>query len=375
LFIPFYKIENDRLPVQNKKEFARWLLENRESGLCPPGYRETGKFFWKLWKMGATFEAINWYRQFRNKFNNHAYIASEAPIDDSEAFRASGNLIFNPYSVDDLEETFKRAPIATADINIVGGKGKFTIQRSIVSLREDEMGNLKIWSMPNNNELEIRNRYLVSVDIGGVNETSDYTVMTVIDRMGMLVDFHGLPQVVARWRGHIRHDKLAWVAAVLAHWYDDALLVIESNTADMEKDNNAEGDHFGSVIEEIARYYPNLYRRGSVPEDTKITAQKKWGFQTNKLTKVWIIDNLIAYLDDMLWDEPDPDMYRELRIYERKEDGSMGNIDGKNNHDDVLMSTAIGLYVSEKEMERPKWKPKRQKPTSFINVPMTEAKI
>ena len=29
----------------------------------------------------------------------------------------------------------------------------------------------------------------------------------------------------------------------------------------------------------------------------------KYGFQTNKLTKGWIIDNLEQFVDDMLWDE------------------------------------------------------------------------
>ena len=42
-----------------------------------------------------------------------------------------------------------------------------------------------------------------------------------------------------------------------------------------------------------------------------------------------------------------------MRIYERKDDNTTGNIEGKNNHDDVVMSTAIGLYVSMKEMEKP----------------------
>ena len=44
----------------------------------------------------------------------------------------------------------------------------------------------------------------------------------------------------------------------------------------------------------------------------------------------------------------------ELLIYERKEDGTLGNVDGKNNHDDIVMSTGIGLYVSQK-MPVPAW--------------------
>lgn len=165
--------------------------------------------------------------------------------------------------------------------------------------------------------------------------------------------------MVARWRGHERHDRIAWMAAALAHFYDDALLVIESNTADREKNNNTEGDHFGSIINEIAYYYDNLYQRTSSPEDVKDNVLAKYGFQTNKLTKGWVIDNLEQYVDDMLWKEPDREMYHELRIYERHDDGSLGNIVGNGNHDDVLMSTAIGLWVSANDMEKPRWAPKK----------------
>ena len=34
----------------------------------------------------------------------------------------------------------------------------------------------------------------------------------------------------------------------------------------------------------------------------------------------------------------------------------MGNIVGRDNHDDVVMSTAIALWVSLYDMERPTWK-------------------
>ena len=311
LFIPCFFIEHDMEEVKSERAFAKWLLENKDKSTNPKGYRETGKFFWRMWEKGACFQAIEWYRNFRNKFTTHSFCATEAPVESS-------------------------------------------IEKSKISIRTDGDGDLKIWAVPNC--LKVENRYLVSVDIGGKSSTSDYTVMTVIDRFGMLPTIKGKPKVVARWRGHVRHDKLAWMAAALAHYYDDALLVIESNTADREKNNNTEGDHFGSILNEIADYYDNLYQRTTSPEDVSDDVLAKYGFQTNKLTKGWVIDNLEQFVDDMLWDEPDREMYHELRIYERHDDGSLGNIVGNGNHDDVLMSTAIGLWVSANDMEKPKWK-------------------
>ena len=79
-----------------------------------------------------------------------------------------------------------------------------------------------------------------------------------------------------------------------------------------------------------------------------------YGFHTNSVTKEQVIDNYVAYVEDMLYTEPDKQCYDELLIYERKEDGTLGNVEGKNNHDDIVMSTGIGLYVSQK-MPLPEW--------------------
>lgn len=370
LFVPFFWIEKDMKEVKNQYAFADWLLKHKDDSDCPAGFKEPGKFFWRLWELGATFESINWYRVNRNRYMSHASMATEAPVDSIEAFRNSGNLIFNPYSIDALEKDYNEHPAYYAQIDLLGEKGKEMIRRSRLRYLQ-ERGELKIWALPNNNILKIKNRYLVSVDIGGKNPTSDYTVMTVIDRKGQMPDLHGKPEVVARWRGHCRHDILAWKAAVLAHFYDDALLVIESNTADREKNNNTEGDHFGTIIEEIAKYYKNMYLRIESPESTTDKVIMKYGFQTNKLTKGWIIDNLISCLDDKLWIEHDKDMFHEMRIYIRRDDGTLGNIESKGNHDDVVMSTAIGLWVSLREMDAPTWRVIRRQTRVQENI--TEA--
>ena len=382
LFIPFFMIEHDMEPkgengfTPDKEEmFANWLWSNRNSDQCPPGYRESGKFFWKMWKLGACFEAINWYRINRNKHKNHAYMASEAPIDAVEAVRNSGNAVFNPYSIDELKETCNapKPPLYYADVILkpFERRSRSVFTESEIRFRDDKQGELKIWSPPNNHIFKVKNRYTVTVDIGGNSATADFTVMTVLDLMGLCPEVKGKPRVVARWRGHVRHDILAWKAAALAHYYDDALLIIESNTADRERDNNTEGDHFGTIIEEISRYYPNLYQRSKEPEATVDGIKPVYGFQTNKLTKQWIIDNLIACVDDCLWDEPDEQMYMELGWYERRDDGSMGNKPGAGKHDDVLMSTAIGLWIAFNSTYRPSWGSDKQKKKD--NILPTEA--
>ena len=368
--IPWRKVEEDSEYWPKAREFATWLLENKDNANCPDGYRESGKFFWQLWEKGASFEAINWYRNKRNEFRTHAYFATEFPGDDVECFMAAGNLIFNKYAVDALQSKYKKAPIFVG--NIIGDedKGVKAIKTAKLVDRIDDGQILKIWQYPDC--LQVNNRYIVSVDIGGRSGKSDYTVMTVMDRFLMMDG--GKPKVVARWRGHLRHDLIAWKAAQLAHYYGDAELVIEKNTADTKKGKlDEEGEHFGTIIDEIADYYPNLYVGRTEVDKVTQKVTNVYGFHTNTLSKEQVIDNYISYIEDGLYEEPDEQAYVELYIYERKDDGTMGNVEGKDNHDDIVMSTGIGLWVSQR-MPLPTWKEKETENSAIVSSG-TEADI
>ena len=404
IFIAFFQIENDRKELDSrwpnifsagvawrkveehkdyKKlawEFAEWLYDNKDNNEFPDGWQKTGKFFYQLWQKGATFEAINWYRHRRNAYRSDTYLATEAPSDDIEAFRASGRLIFDPYSVEALrrhEELGEKQPKFIG--NIVGhyDKGEAAINSAHLIENVSDGQILKIWQHPDG--LKVTNRYVVSVDIGGKNKTSDYTVMTVLDRFPMM--FGEKPKVVARWRGHIRHDLLAWKAAQLAHYYNDALLVFESNTAETEKGKiDTEGDHFGTIINEISDDYANLYIRESSYDEVTQRRVNKYGFHTNRQTKQYVIDNYIAYVDDQLYDEPDSQCYDELAIYERHDDGSIGNVEGKDAagndaHDDIVMSTGIALYVSQVIMMACEWATEKNSISMYSMRAGTEADV
>ena len=351
--IPWREVEEDPCYTERAMAFARWLVENKDNPNWVKGYRQTGKYFWQLWQKGASFEAISWCRDKINEFRSYSYFATEFPSDDVECFMAAGNLVFNKYSVDAMKQKMRKAPIFVGNIAGDEDKGLRAIRTARLIDRLDDGQALRIWQMPDC--LKVNNRYVVSVDIGGRSKTSDFTVMTVIDRFGMMSGMGGRPKVVARWRGHIRHDLLAWKAAQLAHFYQDAMLVIEKNTADTRKARlDEEGEHSGTIIDEIADYYPNLYIGRTEVDKVTQKVTNVYGFHTNTLTKEQVIDNYIAYIEDELYEEPDEQAYTELLIYERKEDGTMGNVDGKNNHDDIVMSTGIGLWVSQR-MPLPTW--------------------
>lgn len=367
VFIPWYFIEQDSIPVQNENDFASWLLENKNNDANPEGFLDPGKYYWYLWEQGATFAGINWYRTKRKGFADHADMASEAPSNDIEAFKHSGKRVFDIYRIEDLKKN-TRPPRFIGDIQGQATIGKKALLQ--LKFKQDKQGILQIWELPET-DIQVRHRYLVTVDVGGRSRGSDYSVISVIDRFPMLLG--GKPEIVAQWRGHIDHDLLAWKAAQIAQFYGKALLVIESNTLETkDKERDTDGDHTEFILNQIADVYDNLYARSNSETDIREGKPRKWGFHTNTATKPLIIDHLVTCVRNAAWIERDINATDELGFYEKKDNGSYGAISGQ--HDDILMTRAIGLYICYREMELPKIiENKTKKRTN--NKPLTAAVI
>lgn len=341
LFIPWYDIELYSLPIEDKFEFARQLYENRNNG------HNNGQYNWWLWERGATLEAINWYMVSRKKYDDHADMASEFPSDDIEAFKHSGQKVFNQYKVEELRKTCK-APKYIGDVYGKAAKGKEALEG--LGFSQDKQGVLKVYALPET-DFKVSNRYLTVVDIGGRSNKSDPSVILVLDRFWMIEGEP--PEVVAEWHGHIDHDLLAWKAAQIACFYNKSLLVFESNTLETkDKERDTDGQHLEYILNQIGDIYPNLYARQQSEEDIAAGAPKKWGFHTNTLTKPLIIDNLVTVIREGSYIERVMECVDEYLCYEKKANGSFGAISGK--HDDRLMTRAIGLFICFSAMDPPR---------------------
>lgn len=351
LFIPWYEIEQYAKPFAKgeKEEFAFRLLRDKEREESESPRCQPGAYLWWLWTKGATLEAINWYVAERSKYSDHGQMASEYPSDDIEAFVHSGAKVFNRYKVEALRDGCSLIPVR-GELHGEKVSGPETLKR--IRFVEDELGLLRIWKHPEpDGEVKITDRYLTVVDIGGRSEKSDWSVVTVFDRAPMIVAEP--PEVVAQWRGHTDFDLLTWNAARIAGFYNDSLLVIESNTLETrDRDRMVEGDQSQYILNELGSVYPNLYARKSKPEDIRDGAPRKYGFHTNIITKPLIISNLIKVVREGLYIERDPMCLDEYLTYEQRPDGSYGALSGK--HDDLLMTRAIGLHVCFNEMDMPK---------------------
>lgn len=353
VFVAWWQNEKLFIPFQteaDKESFARWLYQNRRQDYAPDNRHEPGTYLWYLYKTGATLEGIAWYIQQRTTYFDHADIAAEYPTDDIEAFTYSGMKVFDDRLVEQLRPGCM-PPRWTGELEADGMYGDKALQG--IHFVPDSSGRLSVWDKPEVSLHErVTDRYLVVVDIGGQWAKADWSVIAVFDRLNMIDG--GEPILVAQWYGHIDMDLLAWKAAQIAAWYDDALLVIESNTIETKDPNRiVDGDQSYTVLNEISEYYDNLYARRT-PEDAIRTGRPvRYGFQTNVSTKPKIISVLKRVIREKLYVERDERCLDEYKTYERKPSGAnvYGAMDGY--HDDLLMTRAIGMQVCFYELPVP----------------------
>lgn len=349
MFVSWFEIEQYVLAFMSdakKREFAKWLYENRENEVANSDREEPGTYLWWLWQQGATLEAINWYIQERSKYTSHADMASEYPSNDIEAFTFSGRRVFANEDVEQFRPACK-PPKWKGEIYGRADEGEDALEN--LRFRKEENGRLYMWQdVERDEEEDVLDRYLVIVDVcKGQTERADFADILVIDRMYMM--YGEPPTVVAEWHGHIDMDKLAWKAAQVAAYYNDALLVIESNT--LETNNTkGEAEYILTLIHDV--YGDQLYARKQSAEDIKEGAPRKYGYHTNPLTKKVIIHNLKAIVREHLYVEREEECLDEYLTYVENEKGGFEAMEGY--HDDRLMTRAIGMQICYHEMELPR---------------------
>lgn len=287
-----------------------------------------------LFELGATLEAIAWYRKKKKGQLDEWRFKSEFPSTDIESFQSTGHRF---YPVE-LTQKLRRTCSSPAYIGEVIGKAILGQKECLNDLHfsERDNGQLKVWSLPAERE-EVTERYVVVVDIGGRSSKADNSVICVFDRYWMSEG--DVPEVVAEWAGHIEHYKLAWMAAQIAKYYHNALLVFESNTYEME---GTEGDHSQFILDEIAEHYPNLYVRPTPADKVKEDAPVRYGFQTNRSTKPLVCDFMLKQLDTDPYIEHCSEAVDEFETFE-VHDGKLDAVEGC--HDDRHITRAIGLWI------------------------------
>ncbi len=254
---------------------------------------------------------------------------AEYPFDDNEAFTTTGAGVFDREDIDRLRAGC-REPVFTGEL--AAGEPV-----------ESPAGCMQVWEMPLRGPGALR--YVVSADVGGTAEGSDWSVASVIafdDNSG------ARPRVVAQWRGHLPHDLLVDKLIGLARFYANALLVVESNTLE-SRDGALMEDSAGYIVNRLASGYSNLYRRECF-DALSGRPSTRVGFHTNRSTKAMLIIHLQGLLREQAYDEPCHDACNEYAVYEQGPRGTYAARQGF--HDDIVMSRAIGLFVGARAARR-----------------------
>ena len=371
LFVAWYEIEQYELPFADdaeKREFAAKLIANRQNDEVASDREEPGTYIWRLWEKGATLEAIHWYVSERSKYTNHGDMASEYPSDDIEAFTYSGRKVFSSEDVEQFRAGC-RAPRWRGEIYGAADEGEHSIES--LRFKKEKDGRLFMWhDAEKSDDEEVTDRYLVIVDVcKGHTKNADFADILVLDRYPMM---DGEPPVVAaEWHGHIDMDKLAWKSMQVAAYYNNALLVIESNT--LETNNTkGEAEYILTLIHDV--YGKQLYARKQSSEDIRQGLPRKYGFHTNPLTKKVVIYNLKVVIREHLYIEREEACLDEYLTYVETENNVFEAMEGY--HDDRLMTRAIGMQVCLHEMDIPRIvKLNSARLSGYANRPVSAATI
>lgn len=328
IFVPWFEDERNVLPIENPEKFIRTMTPED----------------WERWEKGATLEGIYWYNEHKRKENfDDVTMGENFPTDPQEAFMSSGRRAFRAADVNRARKTCCD-PIFVGDVYGASMKGKEALKG--ITLEEKPNGELRVWIFPPKEPI-VSNRFAIAVDIGGRTAGADWSVIKVFDRMYQHEG--GVPEVAAVWVGHGDQDHVAWKAAQLGMLYNKALVAVEVNSLDADEDS--EGDHAMTVLDEISEDYDNLYARVD-PEKVRLGAPVLYGFHNNKKTRPMIIDALNAGLRDQGYIERDTRACDEMDWFVMSSKGKYEAQEGKN--DDHVVTTAIGVWLCNSYMDVPK---------------------
>lgn len=310
---------------------------------------------WWQWRQGATLEGIKWYAETQRAQNwNDFQMKSEYPTTADEAFQTTGGTYFSNEMLESLKANVRK-PNFVGEIKGDSLTGEGALENIKLYPNSAIKDALKIWIHPTDfadSHKTYKNRFVVIVDVGGRSEASDRSVISVFDRLSLTYEC-GAVERAALWYGHIDPDLLAYKAAQIATYYDNALLVIESNTYDTrykKKDKSyvAEGDHSYTVLDTLGEIYENMYVRRSTPDNTRDKQLKKIGWHMNKQTKYQAYDSYSISIRKGQYVEYSQDAYNEAMQLTVNTDGQIEAMLGC--HDDIQDTTAVGNYIAIESM-------------------------
>ena len=320
IFIAWFDIDIYTIEIPDYKKFIASLSQKEKY----------------IFSLGATLEAIAWYREKKKEQQDEWRFISDFPSDDVEAFQSSGRLVFDIKDVERLRQGC-RPPATIGEVvgNALEGREALEGLHFVPSVD----GKLKVWTLPSKEP--VSNRYAVIVDIGvGLSEEADNSIICVIDRYYMLEG--GVPEVVAEWSGHLPKDIVVWKAVQMAKFYCNALLVVEKNSIVPRAT-----DYSQFILETIVLIYSNIYTHTPI-DQVRRGIRPKYGYHTNHTSKLAFITFFKKVLREDMYYEPCLEAVNEIGTLEHTVKGTYEAIEG--NRDDRAITRCIGMDVVYNKM-------------------------
>lgn len=213
-------------------------------------------------KYNLSISQLYWRRYtIKNKCNNDIdKFKQEYPLTPSEAFLTSGRNVFNVGLIQKYYE-FVRDP----------QRGELDVKDDFKTFVQKGRGELRIWELPTPS-----NRYSIGVDVAEGFATGDFSCAEVFDVRNY--------EQCAEWHGHISQEEFAYILKNLAKFYNDAIVVVESN----------QGQVVLSYLKPI--YYRLYYRMEIGKRGEKRT--KELGFRTTQRSKDILIADFKNLFDE-----------------------------------------------------------------------------
>ena len=146
-----------------------------------------------------------WYIKNKCK-NNLNLFRQEYPATESEAFLITGRPVFDGEKIAECMN-FIKTSVEAPKVGDLDSELIFT---------PHSMGRLKIWREPKDG-----NRYSIGADPAEGLARGDPQSATVVDKINY--------EQVAEWHGRVSPDEFAHILKDMAKYYNDAILVPESN--------------------------------------------------------------------------------------------------------------------------------------------------
>ncbi|QPG54470.1 DNA packaging protein [Heyndrickxia coagulans] len=306
MFIPFYHdLYKKQFKYEHDEAEAWYKADNKGRRLSVADLEPDEKV---LYDNGANLRFLMW-RRYKLLDMTLQEFQQEYPSNPLESFISTGNSVFNQAIV--LER----------------------LNHTIPPLSKDELVNeipeilhrfirkgLDIFYLPKRNV-----RYYGGVDTssGGGN---DYSTISIFNEDGQ--------QVLSFYNNHVTVWDFAEIVDCLGRLYNYAFLAVERNS-------------FGTPILERLRKqynYLNLYKQKLFDERTG-KKKIKLGFQTTNATKVIMIQDLKESFEKGLINVECKETLQQMQLFVEKVNGSMGNKSGEDNHDDLVISTALAVQA------------------------------